>query len=95
MFYAVAKYSTLWDEYTLWFIFYIGVLITSMTGNLNVKGGASMKFNPIYADPILFAIILYLDCNQMFEKNVIKGFYIWLCVQRLVLYFLFLRSVIV
>lgn len=95
MFVLVAKYSRLWEDYTLWFLFYIGVLITSMTGNLNVKGCASMKYNPIYIDPILFVIILYIDYNQILDIEIVKYLYIWLCVQRLILYFLFLRSVII
>ena len=65
-----------------------------MTGNLNVKGCAGMKFNPIYADPFLFVAILYLDHTQTFKRDTIAGLYIWLCVQRLVLYFSFLSSVI-
>lgn len=94
MIYLASVYSQFWEEYPLLFIFYIGVLITNMTGNLNVKGCAGMKFNPIYADPFLFVGILWLDYNQVFKRDTIAGLYIWLCVQRLVLYFSFLSSVI-
>lgn len=94
MIYLASKYSQFWDEYPLLFIFYIGVLITNMTGNLNVKGCAGMKYNPIYADPFLFVIILYLDHTRSLSRDTIGGLYIWLCVQRLVLYFSFLSSVI-
>ena len=78
----------------MWFIFYIGVLITSMTGNMNVKGCASLKYNPIYIDPFLFVAILYVDYNQLLSAQVVAGLYVWLTLQRLVLYILFLRSVI-
>jgi hypothetical protein len=95
MFILSCWYSQFWKEYNLWFVFYIGILLANMTGNLNLKGCARMRYNPYYFDPPVFCLILYLDYNRVFESETIKYMYIALAVQRLVLYILFLKSLIV
>ena len=88
------QFSHLWKDHAAWFLVYLGILITNITGNFNLKSCASKVYNPIYIDPFLFAGVLYLDANQILDLNIIKGMYVYLCVQRLALYLLFLRSVI-
>lgn len=41
------------------------MLTTNMTGNLNLKSSTKLKYNPIYLDPILFVILLYLDYKRL------------------------------
>ena len=87
-------YSQFWFTHSLWFIFGVGMLITSMTGNFNLRSCARAKYNPIYLDPFLFCVILYFDYNRTFESHVIAGMYIALVVERIIMYFLFMRSMI-
>jgi hypothetical protein len=71
------------------------MLITSMTGNLNLKSCARVKYNPIYADPILFCIILYFDHTRYFPSEIIAWAYVVLVLERIVVYYLFMRNLIV
>ena len=70
------------------------MLITNMTGNLNLKACAQQRYNPIYLDTFIFPAILYLDYNRVFDSHVIGGMYIYMVVQRITLYMLFLNSII-
>lgn len=72
MTFCAHRYSQFWEEYALWFIVYIGLLITNITGNMNLKSCANKAYNPIYADPFLFAVILYLDANSLLDPTIIK-----------------------
>ena len=73
-----SMYSQFWKEYTVWFIFGAGMLLTNMTGNLNLRACTSTKYNPIYLDPIMFVFILYADYNKLFESNVIAAMYVYM-----------------
>lgn len=87
-------YSQFWEEYTMYFLFGVGMLITSMTGNLNLKSCAQVKYNPVYLDPFLFVAILYCDYNRLFESHIIAYMYIALVVERAITYFLFVRNMV-
>jgi len=70
------------------------MLITSMTGNLNLRSCAKAKYNPIYLDPFLFLVILYFDYNRTFESHIIAYMYIALVFERMIMYVLFMHSMI-
>lgn len=75
-------------------MFGVGMLITNMTGNLNLKSSAKVKFNPIYLDPFIFVAILYLDYNRILEPRQLAYAYGLLVVQRIIQYILFMRGMI-
>ena len=54
--------------------------MTCATAHLNLASCAGYKFNPIYFDPIVFGIILYLDANQLAPELYIKAAYLYLMV---------------
>ena len=80
MLFLASQYSQFWKEYPVWFVFGAGMLITNMTGNLNLRSCAKMRYNPFYIDTIIFAVILYLDYNRVFERNIIAGLYVYMVV---------------
>ena len=92
MFYLASAYSRLYDEYTVFFILGIAMLMTNMTGNFNLKSTVDAKFYPFYIDPFVFIAILYADYNELLFVDSIKIAYISLAVFRLVCYLLFLRG---
>jgi hypothetical protein len=65
-----------------------------MTGNFNLKACSGLRYNPIYLDPFLFVGILYLDYNRLLSSDKIAALYIYVVIQRMILYFSFMRSVI-
>ena len=69
------------------------MLITNMTGSLNLASTAGFKFNPHYWDPYVFLVVLAVDYNQVFDKSVVAGFYISMVAIRIALYLSFMRSV--
>ena len=66
------------------------MLMTSMTGNLNLKSCARVKYNPIYADPFIFLGILWCDYNKVFPSEIIGWMYVILVCERVVVYFMFM-----
>jgi len=69
------------------------MLITHMTGSLNLASTAGYKYNPHFWDPYVFLIVLAIDYYEMFENNVVAGLYISMIVIRIILYIAFMRSV--
>ena len=65
--YMSSLYSQFWNDYVVCFIWGVGMLMTNMTGNLNLKSCVLVKYNPIYIDPFIFAGLLYLDANRLIE----------------------------
>jgi len=87
-------YSQFWAEYSICFIFGVGMLITNMTGNLNLKSCAGVKYNPIYIDPFIFCAILYADHNRLLERQILMAMYCLLVLERIIMYFLFVRNMV-
>jgi len=94
MLYLASKYSQLWDEYVVVFLLLIGLLITNITGNLNLKSSARMRLNPVYLDPFVFCLVLYFDYNRLLPLNLIKLMYVGIMVNRLVSYVLFVKGMV-
>ena len=88
-------YSTLYAEYSAFFLTYSGALLSAMTAQLNLKSSAGMKYNPIYGDPFAFAAILYVDANGLASPELLKAAYVSLLLVRVGMYIAFMRSVIV
>ena len=78
--YLASEYSQFWKEYVACFMFGVGMLITNMTGNLNLKSSAKVKYNPIYLDPFIFVAILYMDYNRLMEPKVLAVAYVLLVI---------------
>lgn len=87
-------YSQFWAEYPTFFLIGIGMLITHMTGNLNLNSCCLKKYNPFYADPFIFCGILYFDHNRLLHPAALAGLYLALVAQRSLQYFLFMRGTI-
>lgn len=62
-----SNYSQFWHQYPSVFVFGVGIMLTNMTGNLNLKSCVLVKYNPIYIDPFIFCGILYMDYNRIVE----------------------------
>lgn len=92
--YLSSVYSQFWEEYVVFFVFGAGMLMTNMTGNLNLKSCVLKKFNPIYMDPFIFCGLLYLDANKLVEADYLKMSYAFLVFQRAITYALFMRATI-
>ena len=92
---VLASYSQFWDQYCILFIYGAGNLLTMMTGNMNLRTCAGMRYNPWYLDPPVFLAILYCDTHRLFPKEYIALAYLLLVINRTARYFLFLRSIIV
>ena len=75
------------------FLFGVGMLITNMTGSLNLSSTAGFKFNPHYWDPYVFLVVLAIDYNQVFDEYIVAGMYISMVAVRIILYLTFMRSV--
>ena len=82
--YFASVYSQFWHEYVVCFIWGAGMLMTNMTGNLNLKSCVLVKYNPIYIDPFIFAGLLYLDANRLVEPQFLAAGYVILVVQRII-----------
>lgn len=80
MVFLASQYSQFWNEYCIWFIFGCGILITNMTGNFNLKACSKLKYQPLYFDPFVFCVILYLDYNRVFSSTVIASLYVYMVV---------------
>jgi len=87
-------YSQFWEQYPSFFLIGIGMLITHMTGNLNLNSCCLQKYNPFYVDPFVFCAILYCDSNRLLDPGLLAGLYIALVAQRSLQYFLFMRGTI-
>jgi len=87
-------YSQFWEQYTLWFIFGVGMLITSITGHFNLVSCSKSKFNPFFLDPLVFIVILYCDYNRVFAAKYVAAMYMMLVIERSVAYVSFMRSMI-
>ena len=92
MLYLASVFSQFWEEYVILFLFGVGMLITSMTGSLNLASTAGFKYNPHYWDPYVFLVVLAIDYNQAVDKSIIAWMYISLVAIRIVLYLIFMRS---
>ena len=75
-----SNYSQFWHQYPSVFVFGVGIMLTNMTGNLNLKSCVLVKYNSIYPDPFIFCAILYADYNQLVEPSVLVGAYVLLIV---------------
>mmetsp|Transcript_39312 Transcript_39312/g.60057 ORF Transcript_39312/g.60057 Transcript_39312/m.60057 type:complete len:94 (+) Transcript_39312:217-498(+) len=75
MLWLASKYSQFWEDYVLFFLVLIGILITNVTGNFNLKSSAKMRLNPVYLDPFVFGIVLYLDYNRILPPMVVLSLY--------------------
>ena len=91
--YLASVFSNFWEDYVVLFLFGVGMLITNMTGSLNLASTAGFKFNPHYWDPYVFLVVLAVDYNQVFDKSVVAGLYISMVAIRIALYLSFMRSV--
>jgi hypothetical protein len=72
----------------------VGMLITNITGNLNLKSSAKMRLNPYYLDPFVFIIILILDANRLVESDYLKLAYMSILTNRFYQYVFFIRGMI-
>ena len=79
----------------MYFLLGVGLLITNVTGNMNLKSSAQMRLNPIYLDPFVFAGVLYCDYNRLLTLDQLKMAYICILVNRFFQYVLFLKGMIV
>ena len=82
MLYFASKYSQLWEDYVIFFLLGVGLLLTNVTGNFNLKSSAKMRLNPVYLDPFVFFLILVIDANHLVDIEYVKGAYIFIMINR-------------
>jgi hypothetical protein len=94
MLYLASILSNFWNDYAILFLFGVGMLITNMTGNLNLASTAEIKFNPHFYDPYVFVIVLIIDHLELLPLNIVAMIYILMVVVRIILYLVFMDSVV-
>lgn len=93
--FLASQYSQFWTEYCALFLFGFGNWLTHVTGYLNLMSSSKSKFNPLFADPFVFCVILYADHLRLVPAYQLAFAYIFMIILRMTLYILFMRSMIV
>lgn len=91
--YLASVFSNFWKDYVVLFLFGVGMLITHMTGSLNLASTAGFKYYPHFWDPYVFLIVLAIDYGELLEKNMVALMYVSMVLIRIILYIVFMRSV--
>ena len=74
-----------------------GLYLTYVTGIFNLNSTASMRYNYLFFEPIVYLVIVYLDYTlpKSAENNqLILGFYALFVLSTFTKYIIFMRSVI-
>ena len=74
-----------------------GLYLTYVTGIFNLNSTGSMKFNWLYYEPTIYAIILYFDATlpkTTENANILVGAYLVYTLQIFIKYICFMSSVI-
>ena len=87
-------FSQFWEQYAILFIMGVGMLITNVTGNFNLKSSAKMRLFPVYLDPLVFAGVLFCDYNRLIDKEYLMAAYVNLLINRTCQYMLFMKGMI-
>ena len=66
----------------------------SMVNRFNLMSCAQSYFNPLYADPIVFAAILYVDCNRLADDSTVLLSYFVLFAIRTLVYATFMTNLV-
>ena len=67
----------------------------SFVNRFNLMSCAQSYFYPLYADPVVFTAILYVDHNRLLEDRVILLCYLILMITRILAYGMFMSDLIV
>lgn len=65
------SYSQFFADYTAYFLLSIGMFLTYVTAILNLNSTADMRFNWFFYEPILFAVIIFVDVTRLLPSHQI------------------------
>lgn len=94
MLYLASILSNFWQDYSIFFLFGVGMLITHMTGNFNLASTADFKYSPHFYDPYVFTVVLIIDHLELLPLNIVAMIYVSMVVMRIILYLVFMDSVV-
>ena len=68
-----SSFSRFWSKYPYYFLVMNGLYLTYVTGIFNLNSTASMTFNYMFVEPIIYSVIIYLDCvlPESTENNLL------------------------
>jgi hypothetical protein len=90
----ISSYSRFFSTRTFCFIAINGLFLTYVTGIFNLNTTCGMPFKWRFIDPFFYAVIIYLDSQNMIEDRTVVWLYVlWTC-RVLVSYLMFMTSVI-
>lgn len=64
-----SSYSSLFKEYTIYFLLLCGVYNTWVTGIFNLNSTARAKFNWIFVEPFVYLFIVFLDASGSLSRQ--------------------------
>lgn len=81
----------LFQEYPLVFMAGIGMLLTFMTGHLNLSSTADLKFNGIFSEYFVFPILVYLEVQKLATRDLMIKLYLLLFTTVVYQYYRFMK----
>lgn len=91
---AAYQYSNFWKEYSSLFLLGIGMFFGSMVNRFNLMSCAQSYFDPLYADPVVFLLILLADSYKLYSDKVVLFCYFALMMTRILAYVIFMSNLI-
>jgi len=89
-----SSFSRFFDDQPFYFIVLNGLYLTYVTAIFNLNSTASMRFNWLFYEPLLWAAIIYADHSQLLDSKQLIYAYGLFFVQTLLKWVLFMSSVI-
>ena len=89
--------SRFWPQYPYYFLCMNGLYLTYVTGIFNLNSTASMRFNYLFAEPIVYLLIVYLDYTLAIStetNQLVLGLYAAFVLSTFIKYIIFMRSVV-
>ena len=89
--------SRFWLQYPYYFLCMNGLYLTYVTAIFNLNSTANMRYNYLFAEPIVYMVIVYLDYTlpTSTESNqLVLGLYVTFVLSTFIKYIIFMRSVV-
>ena len=89
--------SRFWPQYPYYFLCMNGLYLTYVTAIFNLNSTASMPYNYLFAEPIVYMVIVYLDYTlptSTESSQLVLGLYVTFVLSTFIKYIIFMRSVV-
>ena len=94
MFYA-SSHSSLFKEYTAYFILLCGFVLTYMTALFNLNSTASVKYNWFFVEPFVYLALVYVDSTGLIDSNMAMKLYIAFFAYIMLVYLALMRNIVI